>query len=170
MRCSILLPAILLGCLSFGTACATAPSIVKNLGTSNSPDGGCRTDLSVSTMGGAKVLRLTIGNETTLEVKDVTAIAWAEDSILAFSVSPVYGKPGIFTYDCHSRQKQQLVAPKTINKGYPHGADYFDLSGVSGDKGKRVVEFYRVDDVDSKEFLKLHTKEHLERVPLHTHE
>jgi hypothetical protein len=97
-------------------------------------------------MGGYSILSL--GSKNVDTIHDVTGIAWATPNMLVYSVSPIYGKPGIYIYDCIGQASRQIVAPKNMNNAYPDGADYFELYGMDGSK----ILFYYTNDVDSLDF------------------
>ncbi len=77
-------------------------------------------------------------------VDDVTGALFTGTSTLAYSVGPTYGKPGIFSFDCGARTRTRIVAPKTINRAFPEGADYFELTAALADR----LFFYFAPDVD----------------------
>jgi hypothetical protein len=87
-------------------------------------------------------------------IEDVTGVAYLRNDSLVFTVSPIYGKPGIFIYDCMSKEMAQIVRPQTIDEAYPDGADYFELQSVRG----RKVYFYYAPDVDSTDFTKFRSE------------
>lgn len=97
-----------------------------------------------------------------ITVKDVTGVAFAGDAKVVYTVSPVYGKPGVFLFDCASRRLVTLVRPRFFNHAYPDGTDYFELSKASGND----IYFYYAPDVDSADFAALRTEAHLYRVDL----
>src|ERR1700731_3729849 len=100
----------------------------------STPNGACMASLKTSSQGG--FLELYIGHDQdhlAHVAEDVTGIAWASPTSLVFSVSPVYGSPGIFLATCSDKpQVKMLVGPKNIDKAYPQGADYFELRSITG--------------------------------------
>lgn len=79
-----------------------------------------------------------------------------------FTTSPIYGHPGIFILNCKSGNVAQIVKPKNIDKSYPYGADYFELSKI--EKGK--VFFYYSANVDQTDFNSFRSKKNLRAINL----
>jgi hypothetical protein len=124
-----------------------------------SPGNACTAVLRRSSQGG--FLQLYLGhdkNHVARVADDVTAFAWASPNSVVYSVSPVYGHPGVFLARCSSRSAITiLVAPKNIDKAYPHGADYFELLSINGNH----VEYFYGEDVDTIDFERLRTDNNL---------
>lgn len=114
------------------------------------PDKGkYQAELAVNDLGGFFVLSVTqMGTPIVEEIKDVTGISWITESFLIYSVSPIYGNPGIYILNCLTREIKRIIAPKNINAAYPNGADYFELLRLSTDK----MFFFYSADVDSVDF------------------
>lgn len=130
-------------------------------GQFTSPDGHCTVALRINRLGGAKDLFLvTARTKSTLIEHDVTGIAWFSNNALAFTVSPIYGRPGVYVLDCKSSQAKRVVRPKTLNQAYPEGADYFELYRVSDDT-PAMLFFYYAPDVDKVDFASFRTPDHL---------
>jgi len=89
---------------------------------------------------------------------------WRDADRLIYSVSPIYGRPGLFELDCRSAHTRTIVAAVTKDKGYPDGADYFELTSV--DPKKQQACFYYSPDVDSPDFDGFRTPEHIRCVHL----
>src|SRR5947209_12757562 len=87
-------------------------SRLKN-GVYKSPTGQCSVTLSGNAMGGHKLLQL----PTSAQMQDVSGLDWLTDSKLVYSVSPIYGQPGIYVYDCVRQKNRRIVAPRNIG-GY----------------------------------------------------
>lgn len=126
--------------------------VMRQQGLFISPAGEYQVELAASEMGGWLGLFLKRKTRTPNQAiaKDVTGIAWLSDNLLVYSVSPIYGSPGIFVLDCQSASVKTLVAPENINPVYPQGADYFELSKVLLDR--RKVLYYYAPDVDQVDF------------------
>jgi len=111
-------------------------------------------ELSVSGMGGFLILSAgPVNQEPKIKVDDVTGVIWLSERVLVSSVSPIYGRPEVFMFDCQTGEIKVLVKPETINQPYPDGEDYFELMGLS--EGKReILYFYSksVENVDLKNF------------------
>lgn len=105
-----------------------------------SPTNECSMSLTSSASGGA--IELKLGDESVAQ--DVSGVAWVDGHTLAYTVSPIYGMPGLYVVNCRSREIQTLVGPRTINSAYPDGADYFELMGVSED-GSTLYLYYAAD-------------------------
>lgn len=123
-------------------------------------NGNCRVKLESSTMGGYSVLSADhLGMN---EIDDVTGVAWASPVLLVYTVSPIYGKPGVYLYDCIGHKSKRIVDPKNINTFYPDGADYFELYRVDGS----IIFFYYAADVDSVNFREFRSQSFLFQVNL----
>ncbi len=94
-------------------------------------------------------------------VRDVSGLAWLSGSMLAYSVSPIYGKPGIYVYDCVGQKSTGIVAPKNVDLDYPNGADYCELKGIAK---ANLIYFYYVLDVDEVDFANFRCNHFLYRV------
>jgi len=108
-------------------------------------------------MGGHKVLQL----PHSVQVQDVSGVAWKSGSELIYSVSPIYGQPGIYVYDCIHQKNTRIVAPRNLNTHYPAGADYFELKGISNTD---VIHFYYAPEVDDVDFAKFRSIRYLYQV------
>ena len=132
-------------------ACATTHEAIVSVGAHRSPSGDCTARVSVSSMGGFRQLFLLRANAVAIHVaNDVTGIAWLSSTELVYTVSPVYGAPGVFLVDCVSPVPTPitLVAATTYNPAYPKGADFFELKSVTG----RRITYYYGHDVDGIDF------------------
>lgn len=127
------------------------------------PDRSCSIQISVSPRGGFARLHLPLrGRAGKRTEDDITGVVFVGSGRLAYSVSPVYGHPGIFVFDCRSGMLTRLVGPKSLDSAYPNGADYFELVSCTRDR----LYFYYVEDVDAAGFDKLRSAEHLYTVEL----
>jgi hypothetical protein len=133
-------------------------------GPSSSRGGRCEVELRTNPLGGANDLFLvTQGTKSSLIQEDVNGMAWISDSVLAFTVSPIYGQSGVYVFDCKTRKLKRIVRPRTTNRAYPTGADYFELYWVS-DQNPAVLFFYYALDVDRVDFASFRTEDHLFKV------
>ncbi|MBW2058022.1 MAG: hypothetical protein JRJ26_11050 [Deltaproteobacteria bacterium] len=98
-------------------------------------------------------------------VRDITGIAWISKHYLIYSVSPIYGQPGIFLLDCRSLETKTIVGPRNISKAYPNGSDYFELQSFSRDLSGTIY-FYYAPDVDQVDFVQFRTNAFLYQVNL----
>jgi hypothetical protein len=130
----------------------------NQVGEYTSPNGACKAVLNISSLGGFKVLTLTSDRGKPRAAKDVTGIAWAGSSKLVYTTSPVYGRPGVYVYDCDSNKLSRILAARNMNKAYPNGADYLELRSVSSTDPVVVFLYYApdVDTVDFKAFRSAH--------------
>jgi hypothetical protein len=130
----------------------------------STPRGSCTAKLTTSSQGG--FLQLYIGPDQHRLVHvadDVTGIAWTTSDFLVYSVSPVYGRPGIFLVACREKPHiTKLVSPKHIDNAYPQGSDYFELYSVIGNQ----VQYYYGDDVDKMDVALLHSDRNIREVHL----
>jgi hypothetical protein len=115
-----------------------------------SPSGACEVTTATSGMGGAKELSLRRGSSSIPVAKDVTAMLWRSPNHLLYSVSPVYGIPGLFELDCKTSKSKTIVAAAVKDRAYPDGADYFEL--VSVDSLKSEACYYYSAHVDQTKF------------------
>ena len=92
--------------------------------------------------------------------KDVNGIVWsAHAPTLFFTVSPIYGKPGIYMWSLPSKRPKRIFGPSTRTKDYPDGADFFELVGIS-ESGARLLFLYDAD-VDRIDFHQFRNLDHL---------
>lgn len=83
-----------------------------------------------------------------LLLRDVTGVGILTGHSLIATTSPIYGRPGLYLLDCREGTERLLVAPRTIDAAYPHGADYFELVGRDQDK----ISYYYTRDVEVTDF------------------
>jgi len=122
--------------------------------------GRCPISMTISGMGGFTVLVLPSQGKKTRNIEDVTGVAYLPSDALIVTVSPMYGRPGIYRYDCLSQQLKQLVRPRTINKGYPDGADYFELQDARGE----TLYLYYSPDITATDFERFRSPDYLYEV------
>lgn len=141
--------------------------VIKEAGVYGTPACGYEVSLKTSEMGGFLNMNIVskAAPETAQAVPDVTAIQWLDGEILIYSVSPIYGDPGIFVFDCIAGRTTQLVAPKNFDKAYPNGTDFFELSGISSDTDHKIIFFY-APEVDSIDFNSFRRAENLYQINL----
>lgn len=130
-----------------------------------SPDGECHATLKIASMGGFLLLIAGKSALGILRVEDVNGMAWVQGHTLVYATSPIYGVPGIYVYGCDSNKTQRIVAPRTLNKAYPSGTDFFELKCISRRKPVTVY-FYYAPDVDMVDFTKFRTPAFLFQVYL----
>jgi hypothetical protein len=131
-------------------------------GDLSAPGGACTARVTVSPMGGWFQLSVLAGSgETRSLADDVNGIAWIDADTLVYAVSPIYGKPGIFSFECGSTgEPKRLVAPVTFNDYGPNGADYFELRSVHD----REIAYYYAPDVEGVDAGALRSEESTRRV------
>lgn len=160
---------IVVGCAASTWARSAARAarlpVIDTAGEYTSPGGACHVTLEVAGMGGFLVLTSGEGRSEGMKVKDVTGIAWVNAHLLVYTVSPIYGVPGVYIYDCGSKKTKRIVAPKTLNKAYPDGADFFQLEGIVSGRRARAY-FYYAADVDKIDFANFRTPPFLFQVCL----
>jgi len=81
-------------------------------------------------------------------VDDVTGVLFVVPDRLVYSVSPIYGRPGVFAFNCRTGRVRRLVRPKNVDPSYPEGLDYFELAWLKDDR----IYFYYAADVDRADF------------------
>lgn len=167
MRIKLLLIfALSTGFLFVSVACADSTGVIKEPGISSFESKGiCTAALKKSAQGGYLQLFIYLHNSNPVHVADdITAIAWVNSNLLAYSVSPIYGKPGVFVVACDKKPRvSRLVAPESIDSAYPDGADYFEIQSVS----KNQIRYYYDADVDKMDLERLRSDKHLHMVKIH---
>lgn len=122
----------------------------------------CQFELSVSGMGGFLVLSAgPVNQEPKIKIDDVSGVVWLSENEIIYSVSPIYGRPGIYLLDCRTGTIKVLVKPVTFNKFSPDGADYFELKGLS-EGGREILYFYSKDE-EKTDFENFRNKNNLRR-------
>ena len=123
------------------------------------PKKSCGASLKNSLQGG--FLQLFLGKDQghlAHIADDVTAITWVTPHTLVYSVSPVYGSPGIYLVKCYrGRMPTLLVGAEHRDKAYPQGSDYFELSSIV----KSTLNYYYAGNVDTIDFLQLRADKNL---------
>lgn len=115
--------------------------------------GRCQASLQIAELGGYPVLTITKRPKGRYiePIEDVSGMAWETADRLVFTVSPIYGRPGVFVFSCSTQRIRRLVAPKTFGDATPDGADYFELQSLKlGMKGK--IRFYYAPDIERIDF------------------
>jgi hypothetical protein len=152
-------------CLSGSAFAQEGPTVFKEPGIYVSrPNGSCTAALKTSEKGG--FMQLFIGHDgdhLAHVADDVNAVAWASAESLVYSVSPIYGKPGVFVVTCSSTPKVSiLVAPTHKDRAYPDGSDYFEVQAVRGHE----VRYRYGADVDRIDFEHWHSAENVQTAHL----
>ena len=120
-------------------------------------------ELSVSGTGGFLILSAgPVNQEPKIKIDDVSGVVWLSENEVIYSVSPIYGRPGIFMFDCITGEIKVLVKPETTNQPYPDGADYFELKGLS--ESKREILFFYSQDVEKTDFKNFRNESNLRRL------
>ena len=153
----------LLGLLPYIAAGADPKRGLLQVGQHRSPGGSCEVRISTSTENGARELSV-VRPKSVLVTRDLTGAMWRDANTMVYSVSPIYGRPGLFELDCQSTHSRAVVAAVTKDKGYPDGADYFEL--VSVDPKKQQACFFYSPDVDGPDFVEFRKPEHIRCVHL----
>ena len=106
--------------------------------------------ITVSNLGGFKVCEIVEAGKLIYRVKDINGLIWISKTEILYSVSPIYGKPGIFVFDCKLRRKKAIVKPANFNTAYPDGADYFELKEYLF--SEKAFSYYYAVDIDLVDF------------------
>lgn len=152
---------ILAGCVTAGdsrniqVSYVPIEKIFATSGVFRPDEGQYWAELTISSLGGDFTLSVS-GMSTTIEqgIRDITGIAWATTNHLLYSVSPIYGKPGIYILDCTTKETKRIISPVNFNIAYPNGADYFELHRLHTEK----IYFYYTPDVDSINFKEFRSR------------
>ncbi len=159
---SFLFVVLILGCLSPHIAPLNV-HVARQPGFYLSPNGQCKALLEVSERGGFLNLSIKSTSDGASDVsRDISGITWISRNELVYTVGPIYGRPGIFLFNCDLMQTKQILGAKTIKKGYPSGADYFELQGFSSNK----IYFYYSPDVDLVDFNRFRDESFLYQINL----
>ena len=107
--------------------------------------------------GGRSALRLVARSSGRIAWRrevDLQSYAWSPDGRwLVYAASPIYDTPGVFAVDLRRGTTVRLVAARTRNAAYPHGADWMAICGVAiVRKGQYAVSYIRLPHVDSIDF------------------
>ncbi len=139
-------------------------SAIDQSGSFVSPKGGYEASLRVNIDGGFLTLDIVSksGGRRSKSIDDVTGIFWISENKLLYTVSPMYGIPGIFVFDCKKMKTERVLDPKTFRKRRPYGADYFELKEFV--EGK--IYFYYSPDVELTDFYEFRTKKYLYQINL----
>lgn len=110
----------------------------------------CEFNLEIGTGDQVELLLFNRLDNTSMKFSDVNGVLILEDHKLIFSVSPVYGKPGIYQYDCKvSAPPVLMVQPDHVTVEYPEGTDYFKLKQYNNVSGSLEYHYAsNVDDID----------------------
>jgi hypothetical protein len=136
------------------------PTVINAPGAYRSANGQCPISVEASDMGGFLQLFLPPKSKQIRAIDDISGVAYVNERVLAYTVSPIYGKPGVYLYDCSSRVIKRIVKPTRIDTAYPDGKDYFELQGFEGNK----IYFYYAPDVDVIDFKNFRTTDALYEV------
>jgi hypothetical protein len=156
---------ILVGISSCVLAQNLKEAAINQIGRHKSPH---RVNVAILELQEGDALRLVLDRRNHEVVEDVTGIAWMTDNLLVYSVSPIYGKPGIFKYDYRTRKSVVVVKPVSFDSAYPDGADFFQLQSI--DSRRKHLFFYYGSHVDSIDFKVFQTPHYLFRVNLEGNE
>lgn len=134
------------------TRSAEVVTAARTPGQYPSPGAHCEASIDVSEMGGFLILSAgRLHGAKRHVVRDITGMAWAGSWDLIYTVSPIYGKPGLFRLNCSTMVEHKVVPPRTFSRAYPDGADYFELESVEV-LGVVKARFYYTPDVDEADF------------------
>ena len=121
--------------------------------TLSAAGGSCQVSLRRNRENGALEMYL----DDKKEALDVTSLIPLTDTVI-YATGPIYGKPGIHSLAC-GHEPRTLVSAKNISKGYPAGADYFELEKY--DQG--VVSYLYIRDIDSADLDKMRSAKNKRR-------
>jgi len=144
-----------------GAPQAQAGRTFSQIGRFPSPAGTCIASITVSDLGGFHELAIDKNPNSRTKaisrVRDVTGMQWVTPRKLVYSTSPIYGKPGLYLFDCISTKTKRVVGPRTITKAYPDGADYFELYSGASSSEEKIYFYYgpNVDEIDFGNFRRL---------------
>jgi hypothetical protein len=131
----------------------------QTIGIYCSPDNSYKAIIAVSSMGGFKTCQIMNAQKKIHSINDITGLIWLNGTKTIYSVSPAYGKPGVFIYDCKSMKEETIIPPQNLNHAYPNGADYFELEKYNSKKEE--IHYYYAYDIDSVDFKKFRIKKNI---------
>lgn len=147
--------------LCANTAYADVPSVVlRDVGSYNLPDGSCSFSIKNSPKGNFKQLSFPASKGQTKDIDDLTGVAFSSERYLVFTTSPMYGRAGIFLFNCAAKTINQIVSPSHMTLAYPAGTDYYLLQKVD----HATIYFYYAQDVDQINFANFEEKDNLYEV------
>lgn len=148
---------LFVGCVSL----SPGPALIRSAGVVTavrapgqypSPGAHCEASIGVSEIGGFLVLSTRrLDGENRHVVRDMTGMAWAGSWDVIYTVSPIYGKPGLFRLNCSTMVEHRIVSPRTFSDAYQAGADYFELESVEV-LGIVKARYYYTPNVDETDF------------------
>jgi hypothetical protein len=89
----------------------------------------------------AELLR---GDQRKALIEDISGAIWDGDTAI-IAASPIYSKPGIYSWPCGSTDINPLVQPVRKTSAYPDGSDFYRLISVRNGH----LYFQHAIDVDS---------------------
>ena len=140
--------------LAFGLALAAAPAAWAGEGgvalpaagaELPSPSRACLVKVLQDVGTGRLRARLYAHARLVLDIADTREMAWV-DEVLLFAVSPAFGKPGIYAWQCPEPLVRRVVRPTRVSRDHPAGTDYYRLLRIDG----RTLYFAHAPDVDSR--------------------
>lgn len=143
---------------------ASSEKAIKDIGTFYSPEKTYKVQVTVNSMGGFRDLVVYKDDSKVSEFRDVNAFIWIENHKILYSVSPVYGKPGIYLFDCKTKKNDIITKPSVLNSAYQNGADYFELNDYTN-SSKEFTYFY-APDIDLVEFETFRNKSNIRKQKL----
>ena len=143
---------------------SSAEQVFKANGRYQDPSGKCAVRISTSPMGGGFVrLHLPAARKSgSRTVDDVTGVAFTANGMVVYTTSPIYGRPGVFRFDCTKKSTHRLVGPRHFESSYPAGLDYFELAKVVDAN----IFYYYAPDVNQVDLAKLRNASNLYTVDL----
>ncbi len=142
--------------------------VAKTPGVFRSPAGDCEASIDIAEMGGFLILSVTRSQDKKYSsARDVTGAIWVGKHELVYTISPIYGKPGLYLIHCPTMVERRIVSPQTLSSAYPDGADYFELESVEFAE-RMIVRFYYAPNVDDVDFSAFRSSQHLQVVEITT--
>ena len=134
---------------------------INDIGSFYSPEHIFKANVTVDSMGGFRELEVYKDGSQLSKFRDVNAFIWIGNDKILYSVSPIYGKPGIYLFNCSTKKNEIILKPSTLNSEYPNGADYFELVGYSSSSNE--FTYFYAPDVDLVEFETFREKSNIRR-------
>jgi hypothetical protein len=111
-------------------------------------------------MGGFFQLQIIRQDIVLIEVDDVNGIVPIGNEKYIYAVGSIYGnRPGLYLFDAATKREVVLRKAENVTRGYPNGADYYELAKcVIAD---HVINYYFTEDPDKTDFSNFRTKYYL---------
>lgn len=155
---ALFIPILILNSSCFPTSSYSIKPF-KDIGTYYSPRNIFKAEIIISDMGGFKICNIMNSKQQIHYIEDINGLIWINETEIIYSVSPIYGKPGIYIFNCVEKKEKLIINPKSISASFPMGSDYFELEKYE-DLKKEITYFY-ASDIDSINFKNFRNEQNI---------